>query len=68
MEVIFYLQIPQHQKTVKSLMRKTAPDIDNLEKAIMDSIFKDLAIRDSRIVGIKSLKLNKKNFREPKCT
>ncbi|KJY48116.1 Uncharacterized protein JG29_16340 [Bombilactobacillus mellis] len=62
MEVIFYLKIPQHQKTVKSLMRKTAPDIDNLEKAIMDSIFKDLDIRDSRIVGIKSLKLNEKNF------
>lgn len=62
MEVIFYLRMPKNQKTVNSLVRKTAPDIDNLEKAIMDSIFQDLTIRDSRIVGIKSLKLNEKKF------
>lgn len=61
-EVVFYLAIPKNQKQVRSLMRKTAPDIDNLQKAIFDSIFKDLKVRDSRIVGVNALKLNEKFY------
>ncbi|UQS82796.1 RusA family crossover junction endodeoxyribonuclease [Bombilactobacillus folatiphilus] len=61
-EVVFYLAVPKNQKQVKSLLRKAAPDIDNLQKAILDSIFKDLKVRDSRIVGINALKLNEKDY------
>ncbi|MGC9605089.1 RusA family crossover junction endodeoxyribonuclease [Staphylococcus warneri] len=41
-------------------MRTTAPDIDNLEKATFDSIFKGLEIKDSRIVMV--AKLNFKSY------
>ena len=37
-------------------MRTTAPDIDNLIKATLDSIFKGLKIKDSRIVMINAVK------------
>ncbi|UQS83583.1 RusA family crossover junction endodeoxyribonuclease [Bombilactobacillus thymidiniphilus] len=61
-EIAFYLPVPKNQKDVKQLMRKTAPDIDNLQKAIFDSIFKDLKVRDSRIVGVSAIKMNEKNY------
>ena len=37
-------------------MRTTAPDIDNLEKAAFDSIFKGLEIKDSRIAMVAKAK------------
>lgn len=55
-EVYFYLQVPKGQKKINNIMRTTAPDIDNLLKAILDSIFKDLEIKDSRIVMVQTAK------------
>nr|WP_244913348.1 RusA family crossover junction endodeoxyribonuclease [Staphylococcus intermedius] len=37
-------------------MRTTAPDIDNLLKAAMDSIFKGLKVKDSRITMVSMAK------------
>lgn len=48
-EIIFYVQAPKSQKKLKKLTRTSAPDIDNLLKAAMDSIFMGLDIKDSRI-------------------
>lgn len=51
-EIMFYLQAPKSQKQIKKITRTTAPDIDNLLKAAMDSIFKGLDIKDSRIAMV----------------
>ncbi|MCO4365764.1 RusA family crossover junction endodeoxyribonuclease [Staphylococcus agnetis] len=55
-EVAFYVQAPKSQKKLKNLMRTTAPDIDNLLKAAMDSIFKGLKVKDSRITMVSMAK------------
>lgn len=55
-ELIYYVQAPKSQKELKNIMRTTAPDIDNLIKATLDSIFKGLKIKDSRIVMLNAVK------------
>lgn len=56
-EVYFYLQVPKSQKKINNIMRTTAPDIDNLLKAILDGIFnRNLKITDSRIVMVQMAK------------
>ncbi|HCV9176815.1 TPA: RusA family crossover junction endodeoxyribonuclease, partial [Staphylococcus aureus] len=55
-EVVFYVQAPKSQKKLKNLMRTTAPDLDNLLKAAMDSIFKGLKVKDSRIAMVSMAK------------
>lgn len=55
-EVYFYLKVPKGQKKINNIMRTSAPDIDNLLKAILDSIFKGLSIKDSRIVMVQTAK------------
>ena len=44
-EIKFFVQAPKGYKGVNNIMRTTAPDIDNLEKAAFDSIFKGLEIK-----------------------
>lgn len=51
-EIVFYCQAPKSQKRLKKLTRTTAPDIDNLLKAALDSLFKGLDIKDSRIAMV----------------
>lgn len=51
-EIMFYVQAPKSQKRLKQLTRTTAPDIDNLLKATLDSIFKGLDVKDSRVVMV----------------
>ncbi|UXU58445.1 RusA family crossover junction endodeoxyribonuclease (plasmid) [Staphylococcus agnetis] len=51
-EIMFYVQAPKSQKRLKQLTRTTAPDIDNLLKAALDSIFKGLDVKDSRVVMV----------------
>lgn len=55
-ELVFYVQAPKSQKRINNIMRTTAPDIDNLIKAALDSIFKGLTVKDSRIVMLSSAK------------
>jgi len=55
-EIIFYLQAPKSQKRIKQLTRTTAPDIDNLLKAALDSVFKGLDIKDSRVAMVSMAK------------
>ena len=55
-KVYFYLKVPKGQKKINNIMRTSAPDIDNLLKAILDSIFKGLSIKDSRIVMVQTAK------------
>ncbi|MBS0937498.1 RusA family crossover junction endodeoxyribonuclease [Lactiplantibacillus plantarum] len=52
----FYVQAPKSQKRINKVTRTTAPDIDNLVKAILDALFRGLKIRDSRIVGLNAMK------------
>lgn len=61
-EIVFYVKVAKDQKQITSLMRTTAPDIDNLSKGIIDSIFMGLKIRDSRIVGLNAIKMNEKDY------
>lgn len=58
-EVKFYLKAPKTQKTIKKITRTTAPDIDNLLKAILDGVFysKYIKEKDSRVVGVRAIKL-----------
>lgn len=51
-EVLFYVQAPKSQKRLKKLTRTTAPDIDNLLKAALDSIFRGLDVKDSRVAMV----------------
>lgn len=51
-EIIFYCQAPTSQKRIKKLTKTTAPDIDNLLKAALDSIFKGLEVKDSRVTMV----------------
>lgn len=46
-EILFYCQAPKTQKRLNKLTKTTAPDIDNLLKATLDSIFKGLDEKDS---------------------
>ena len=55
-EIKFFVQAPKGYKGVNNIMRTTAPDIDNLEKAAFDSIFKGLEIKDSRIAMVAKAK------------
>jgi Holliday junction resolvase RusA-like endonuclease len=55
-EIYFYCQPPKHQKRLNSIMKTTAPDIDNLVKAAFDSIFKGLKVKDSRICMLTTAK------------
>lgn len=52
----FYVQALKSQKQINKVTRTTAPDIDNLVKAILDALFRGLKIRDSRIVGLNAMK------------
>lgn len=60
-EIIFYVQAPKSQKRIKKLTRTTAPDIDNLLKAALDSVFKGLDIKDSRIAMVSMAKFQELN-------
>lgn len=55
-EIKFFVKAPKNLKKLKNIMRTTAPDIDNLEKAAFDSIFKGLKVKDSRIVMVAKAK------------
>ncbi|EFO69851.1 RusA family crossover junction endodeoxyribonuclease [Lactobacillus iners] len=57
-DVNFYCSMPKNKTRVKNILKTTAPDIDNLLKAILDGIFNELLERDSRVVGIRLLKFN----------
>lgn len=58
-EIDYYCQLPKNQKTIKKLMKISAPDIDNFVKGTLDSVFfHDLPVRDSRIVGLIAFKFN----------
>lgn len=52
----FFIQAPISQKRLNIITRTTAPDIDNLVKGVLDGIFRDLKVRDSRIVGLNTMK------------
>lgn len=52
----FFIQAPISQKRINIITRTTAPDIDNLVKGVLDGIFRDLKVRDSRIVGLSTMK------------
>lgn len=54
--MLFYVQAPKSQKYLNQLTRITAPDIDNLLKATLYSIFKDFDVKDSRGVMIANTK------------
>lgn len=56
----FYCAGQKHQKKIQTIMRQTAPDIDNLLKGAMDGIFNDnpFGVKDSRVVGVRMLKFN----------
>lgn len=58
LEVDFFYQIPKSYKRVYNIMKTTAPDIDNLLKAIMDALFNLVDINDSRISGVIAFKYN----------
>ncbi|PTK89291.1 RusA family crossover junction endodeoxyribonuclease [Staphylococcus gallinarum] len=60
-EIVFFVQAPKSQKRLKKLTRTTAPDIDNLLKAALDSIFKGLEIKDSRIAMVSMAKFQELN-------
>ncbi|WP_180529512.1 RusA family crossover junction endodeoxyribonuclease, partial [Staphylococcus haemolyticus] len=51
-EVMFYVQAPKSQKRLKKLTRTTAPDLDNLLKAVLDGIFRGLDVKDSRVAMV----------------
>lgn len=55
-EIKFFVKAPKNYKRINNIMRTTAPDIDNLEKAVFDSIFKGLEIKDSRICMVAKAK------------
>ncbi|KIX91498.1 crossover junction endodeoxyribonuclease RusA [Staphylococcus microti] len=55
-EVMFYVQAPRSQNRLKKLTRTTAPDIDNLLKAVLDGIFRGLEVKDSRIAMVSMAK------------
>jgi len=55
-EIIFYVQAPKSQKKIKNVMRTSAPDIDNLVKACLDSIFRGLDVKDSRVCMLATAK------------
>ncbi|MEB6279046.1 MULTISPECIES: RusA family crossover junction endodeoxyribonuclease [Staphylococcus] len=60
-EVYFFVKAPKHQKKLNSIMKTTAPDIDNLVKAAFDSIFKGLKVKDSRICMLTAAKFQTLN-------
>lgn len=60
-EILFYCQAPKNQKKLNKITKTTAPDIDNLLKATLDSIFKDLDIKDSCIVLVSMGKFQELN-------
>lgn len=55
-EIKFFVKAPKNYKEIKNIMRTTAPDIDNLEKAAFDSIFRGLKVKDSRICMVAKAK------------
>ena len=57
-KVNFFCKVPSNQKTLRKLLKTTAPDIDNLLKAVLDGIFNNLSADDSRVVGVQALKFN----------
>lgn len=57
-KVNFYCKVPKNQRVIRKIMKTTAPDIDNLLKAVLDGIFNNLVEDDSRVVGVQALKLN----------
>lgn len=56
--IIFYIGIPENVRNLTKIMHTAKSDIDNLLKAAMDGIFNGLKIKDSRVVGVKALKIN----------
>ena len=57
-DIVFYISPGDHVKKVNKITYTNAPDIDNLIKASLDGIFNNLTVRDSRVVGLRALKLN----------
>lgn len=57
-KVNFFCKVPSNQKILRKLLKTTAPDIDNLLKAVLDGIFNNLSTDDSRVVGVQALKFN----------
>lgn len=60
-EIIFYCQAPKTQKRLNKLTKTTAPDIDNLLKAALDSIFKGLDEKDSCVSMVTMAKFQEMN-------
>lgn len=60
-EIIFYCQAPKTQKRLNKLTKTTAPDIDNLLKAALDSIFKGLEEKDSCVSMVTMAKFQEMN-------
>lgn len=60
-EIMFYVQAPRSQKRLKKLTRTTAPDIDNLLKAVLDGIFRGLDVKDSRVAMVSMGKFQEMN-------
>lgn len=56
--IVFYIGVPETVKHLNKIMHTVKGDIDNLIKAVLDGIFNELEIRDSRVVGVKAIKLN----------
>lgn len=54
----FYCKVPKNQKKIVRILKTTTPDIDNLLKACIDSIFNNIKADDSRVVGVQALKFN----------
>lgn len=58
-EIDYFCQMAKNQRKLEKLMKVTAPDIDNLVKGTLDSIFHyGLPIKDSRVVGLIAYKFN----------
>lgn len=56
--IVFYIGVPESVKHINKLMHTAKGDIDNLIKAVLDGIFNGLKIKDSRVVGVKAVKIN----------
>lgn len=54
----FFCKTPKNQKAIRKILKTTAPDIDNLVKAAMDSVFNNISADDSRVIGVQALKFN----------
>lgn len=56
--IVFYIGVPESVRHLNKFMHTTKGDIDNLIKSVLDGIFNGLKIKDSRVVGVKAVKVN----------